>query len=251
MSRTRIEERTEALARLYAQTFDEPETTHTNPVPAPPPTNLSDLKLIDRARAARNGARFGALFDGDFGEYESQSEADLALTGMIAFWTGPDRERIDGLFRRSGLVRSKWDETHGEKPYGEITIDTALRGRTEFYSPGAVGGNGHDGSGGQPRNGGGGSAGQPRPAIQIGDRQLRDVTNDVLAALKAANDPPVLFTRGAALVRIQHDEHGRAFVQNVGVDQLIARMRRSPISSAAPLTSPVRSGLCWLIIPSE
>ncbi len=31
------------------------------------------------------------------------------------------------------------------KTYGEITIDTALRGRTEFYTPGAVGRNGHDG----------------------------------------------------------------------------------------------------------
>ena len=43
-------------------------------------------------------------------DYNSQSEADLALTGKLAFWTGCDTERMDKLFRRSKLFRPKWDE---------------------------------------------------------------------------------------------------------------------------------------------
>ena len=54
---------------------------------------------------------------------------------MPAFWTGPDQERIDRLFRRSGLMRPKWDERHGAQSYGERTIATALGGRSEFFDP--------------------------------------------------------------------------------------------------------------------
>lgn len=149
MTSTRIEERTEELARLHAQVFGEPEPARADPVPAPPPTSLSDLELIAKMRAARNGAKFSALFDGDFSAYESQSEADLALTNMIAFFTGPDRDRIDRLFRQSGLVRAKWNEKRGERTYGEITIDRAWEGRVDYYSPNVTrrnGRNGHDGS---------------------------------------------------------------------------------------------------------
>ncbi len=68
-------------------------------------------------------------------DYPSQSEADLALCGDLAFWTGPDPERIDRLFRQSKLFRPKWDESHyaGGRTYGEGTIAAALRGRTAYY----------------------------------------------------------------------------------------------------------------------
>src|ERR1039458_9174150 len=32
-------------------------------------------------------------------------------------------------------MREKWDERHGQSTYGELTIATALAGRTEFYEP--------------------------------------------------------------------------------------------------------------------
>jgi putative DNA primase/helicase len=53
---------------------------------------------------------------------------------MLAFWTGPDPERIDKLFRHSGLYRRKWER----KDYRERTIARALEGRTEFYEPGQM-----------------------------------------------------------------------------------------------------------------
>src|SRR5439155_15578492 len=75
------------------------------------------------------------LWSGDTSEYGSQSEAELALCSMLTFWTGPDPERIDRLFRRSALYREKWDEPHYSdgRTYGEGTIAKALDGAEEFY----------------------------------------------------------------------------------------------------------------------
>lgn len=74
------------------------------------PLTLSDSELLDRARMARNGRPFSRLFDqGDWqSDYPSQSEADLALCCHLAFYSGNDPGRMDGLFRQSGLMRDKW-----------------------------------------------------------------------------------------------------------------------------------------------
>ena len=39
-----------------------------------------------------------------------RSSADLALMNRLAFWTGKDRARMERLFRRSGLMRDKFDK---------------------------------------------------------------------------------------------------------------------------------------------
>ncbi|GIV61538.1 MAG: hypothetical protein KatS3mg044_0404 [Rhodothermaceae bacterium] len=90
-----------------------------------------DEDLLKQARQAENGERFAALFDrGDWQGcgYPSQSEADLALCSMLAFWCRGDAARIDRLFRRSRLMRDKWDERRGSTTYGEQTIEKALEG---------------------------------------------------------------------------------------------------------------------------
>lgn len=110
------------------------------PVPARPerrPVKTSlpdDQEMLDKARSASNGHRFSALYDGQDG-YGSPSEADLALCGMLAFWTGGDIGRMDRLFRSSGLMRDKWDEQRGQLTYGQKTLNAAMAGRTEFYDP--------------------------------------------------------------------------------------------------------------------
>jgi putative DNA primase/helicase len=68
---------------------------------------LSDEEIIEKACAAVNGEEFKRLWDGDASGYESASQADLGLCDKLAFWTGPDPQRIDGLFRQSGLYRNK------------------------------------------------------------------------------------------------------------------------------------------------
>src|SRR5215208_5152264 len=95
---------------------------------------LSDDDVIGKALAASNGERFSRLWTGSTDEYGSSSEADLALCGMLAFWTGPDPDRIARLIRQSGLYRKKWER----KDYRERTIARALEGRTEFYEPGQM-----------------------------------------------------------------------------------------------------------------
>jgi primase-polymerase (primpol)-like protein len=71
--------------------------------------------LIERAKRARNGDKFSRLWAGDASEYDSASEADLALCSILAFWTVGDPDSIDRLFRESGLFRdAKWSrESYG------------------------------------------------------------------------------------------------------------------------------------------
>ena len=90
--------------------------------------DLSDQELVERAKCASNGERFSRLWDGDASDYgNDHSRADIALCGVLAFWTGGDYERIDRLFRRSGLMREKWDRRSGRTTYGKQTIMAVLR----------------------------------------------------------------------------------------------------------------------------
>lgn len=95
------------------------------------PLDLDDQALLERARRAENGAKFAALYDrGNVSGYASHSEGDLALCGMLAFWTGRDPERLDRLFRASGLMREKW----GRDDYREATIEETIAGCRDTYS---------------------------------------------------------------------------------------------------------------------
>jgi hypothetical protein len=106
-----------------------PAVVKARPVASLTPTG-SDLEITERVRKP---AAADALWRGDFSAYASQSEADLALCGRIAFFTGPDPPAVDRLFRQSGLMREKWDEVHGAQTYGARTIGLALAGKSEFY----------------------------------------------------------------------------------------------------------------------
>jgi len=128
----RIENRQEELRCVIRRVFGEENTNgHTMPVAVHEPVanGLSDSEVIQKALAASNSERFSRLWNGDTEEYDSHSEADLALCGMLAFWTGGDAARIDALFRQSGLYRDKWER----KDYRNRTITEALSGKTEFY----------------------------------------------------------------------------------------------------------------------
>lgn len=98
------------------------------------PVNLNNVDDILRAALnAKNGAAFRALYEGDISGYGSQSEADLALCNMLAFWTACDAEKMDALFRRSGLMREKWDRKQSGTTYGAITLQKAISGCTKTY----------------------------------------------------------------------------------------------------------------------
>ena len=102
------------------------------PVAAPAePVDLDDRELLERAMRARDGGAFARLWAGDTAGYPSQSEADLALCGRLAFWTGRDAGRVDRLMRASGLMRPKWDRAD----YRGRTLTAALAGCRDVYSP--------------------------------------------------------------------------------------------------------------------
>jgi hypothetical protein len=53
----------------------------------------------------------------------------------LAFWTAGDLDRMDRLFRQSGLMRDKWDEKHGKETYGQTTLGKAVARCTNHYEP--------------------------------------------------------------------------------------------------------------------
>jgi hypothetical protein len=93
---------------------------------------LNDVVLLDKARNAKNGKLFSALFDrGDGKGFKSHSEADLALCALLSFWTGNDAARIDTLFRYSKLYRAKWDRA----AYRQATISKAIATAGTYVPP--------------------------------------------------------------------------------------------------------------------
>jgi primase-polymerase (primpol)-like protein len=101
--------------------------------------DLEDEDLLEKARNASNGEKFERLWNGHTVGYDSQSEADMALCCLLAFWTGGDETQMEQLFRQSGLMREKWDEVHyaDGSTYGEKTIERAIATTSEFYDPDA------------------------------------------------------------------------------------------------------------------
>ena len=95
--------------------------------------NSSSKELIQKIQQSKQGAKFNQLFTGNWDGYGSQSEADLSLCSILAFWTGNDPSMIDEIFRQSGLSRCKWDELRGPKTYGEMTIEKAISQNSETY----------------------------------------------------------------------------------------------------------------------
>jgi primase-polymerase (primpol)-like protein len=115
----RVKSRQAELDELRARLFP----------PLAPPSRIDsgvvpqdDRELLERAFDARNGVEFSRLWNGDTTGYPSPSEADLALVSHLAFWTGGDPDRIDRLFRSSGLYREKWERAD----YRARTIAKAL-----------------------------------------------------------------------------------------------------------------------------
>ena len=125
-----IKDRQAELEAFHAEIFPLASALKTqggegNPAPG---ATLTDEELLERAFRAKNGEKFRKLWEGDYSDHDSPSEADLALCRILAFWTGNEPERIDRLFRRSELMRPKWDERHSAdgQTYGQMTIVKAL-----------------------------------------------------------------------------------------------------------------------------
>lgn len=101
-----------------------------------PCSYLDDDGVIAHASASESGDKFKALYAGNWEEgYDSQSDADMALVSILAFWCGNVEEQIDRIFRTSGLMRDKWDRHTGDSTYGQITIRNVVSTNSEIYTP--------------------------------------------------------------------------------------------------------------------
>jgi putative DNA primase/helicase len=96
-----------------------------------PGSFLEDDSVIQKAGKSRQGNKFLKLWEGDISGYASPSEADLGLCSMLAFWCGGDSEQMDRLFRKSGLMRDKWERDD----YRKSTLERAVSSCTSFYKP--------------------------------------------------------------------------------------------------------------------
>jgi len=121
------------------------------PAAAPPRVtatpSLSEMEILDKAFASKNGAEIRQLYEGNTSGYASWSEAVPALLWRLAFWT-KDKGKLDLLFRSSGLMADKWDRAQSGSTWGSLELDRAIANSTGDYSPtgtptrAAVAGNG-------------------------------------------------------------------------------------------------------------
>ena len=144
-----INDRTAQVTDLYAQLAGgKPSSSSSSSSPASssasrssssaarvvPTTRRDDAELLATARRASNGGAFDRLWSGDTSAYNGDdSAADLALLNHLAFYTGRDAQRMDRLFRQSGLMRAKWDSRRRDTTYGAISIARAIADCTEVY----------------------------------------------------------------------------------------------------------------------
>ncbi|MBQ3431965.1 MAG: nucleoside triphosphatase [Clostridia bacterium] len=94
---------------------------------------LSDEEVLEKALNSKNAEKFIALWEGNIPSGKSASEADMALVTHLAFWCNKDAAQIDRLFRKSGLMRDKWDRKQSGSTYGNITIEKALNMISQTY----------------------------------------------------------------------------------------------------------------------
>lgn len=129
-----INEAQDAVNKLYEKWFSDKtnveNTTTGEKQQKVTKIKLSDSQIIEKLRRASNSEKFNRLYNGDIDGYPSQSEADLALCSLVAFYT-QDEEQIFRIIKRSSLYRGKWET----QDYRNRTIKEALSGLTETYDP--------------------------------------------------------------------------------------------------------------------
>lgn len=133
-----IQDRTQEVIPLWEKYIGKTEFapkpfTHTNNQEE---LKLDDDELIDIALNSEQGDLFYKYYhDGDISiNGNDQSSADMSFCNMLAFWCNGDAIQMDRIFRNSALMREKWDEFRGERTYGQITIETAIKHMTNGFT---------------------------------------------------------------------------------------------------------------------
>ena len=101
---------------------------------------ISDEELVRRIKCSAQGEKFSALMEGSTAGYAGYFAASGALCAMLAAWTRCDPERIDRIYRTSGLYEESWWDDRcysGRRSRAEVTIaeSCALAANGWLYDP--------------------------------------------------------------------------------------------------------------------
>jgi hypothetical protein len=93
-----------------------------------PANSISDPALVVSILSGWGGEKYSRLWSGDWTQYASPVEADIALCMGLAKVTGMDLRRVDRLFRQTGRFDNRWDMACnlGGATYGQWTIAAAV-----------------------------------------------------------------------------------------------------------------------------
>lgn len=129
-----IEERTAEAAEIHRKYWPQEQPKKEAPQKAsewPQERDpFAEYDLLQKMFASAHGDEIRRLWDGDLSTSGGDhSAADLSLCNHLIYWTDGDAGLTDRLFRRSGLMREKWDRpmsSRSDRTYGQQTIEKAL-----------------------------------------------------------------------------------------------------------------------------
>ncbi len=127
-----------AVDAIYKKVFRNAQKPTRKLAPKSRPTKVDMMKkdILALAGRARNKNKFKRLWAGDSGGYPSTSEADLALCGILAFYTGGDPALLASLYRESGLAqipKNKTSRRGNLTEYVDRLVRRAIEGCTDYY----------------------------------------------------------------------------------------------------------------------
>ena len=97
---------------------------------------IPDAELVERIKKSKQGAKFAALMDGSTLGYAGYFTASAALCAILAAWTRANPERIDRIYRTSGLFEPRWEAWWGRGRSEYIITKACERAAIEWmYDP--------------------------------------------------------------------------------------------------------------------
>lgn len=146
----------ERINQVHAKYFSDPEKKNQNfmewndvisfeqdiEVPAEPENRslyFSDNERLQEMLQSQAGPKIRALLNGDMSAFNNDhSGADQALANYLVWFCWHDLNQADRLFRRSNLMRDKWDEIHDpahKRTYGQMTLEQASKQNKREFRP--------------------------------------------------------------------------------------------------------------------
>lgn len=100
-------------------------------------TPLPESEIIRIAIQSKKGERFSKFLFGGWevdygGDY---SDADMAFLNDLAFWCNRDPKMMDSIYRKSTLMRDKWDRQQNGTTYGWEHIYKAISECSNTFTP--------------------------------------------------------------------------------------------------------------------